>query len=79
MKTIEVNIKLTFSKNGPGADIKTNGVPHSLIVESLNNLSKGLCGKLVMEAYGDVNEDQVADYLQGMLNLDRIKLKEMLK
>jgi hypothetical protein len=85
MHTIKVNVILSFiseesqDDNFDNAEIEKTAVPLSLIIESLRNLTAGLSAHLVKEAYGDVEEHLIDDYLQGMINLDRLKLEELLK
>lgn len=82
MKTISVDIKLNFSNDEEVLDCempKTNGVPLSMILENLNNLTKGLAKKIVKDAYGDVPEDLFEKYIDSIIATDRMLLEEMLK
>lgn len=79
---IVVPVFLLFNRDGSmSADIPdTNKVPWSMLLENMNNLQKGMAQQCVREAYGDdIPDDQIEDYLQGMINLDREKLKELFK
>jgi hypothetical protein len=71
--------------NGPlqsgAAEVQSNGVPWSLILESIDNLKRGMAKQLVSQAidYGIVDPEEQEGYLQGLINLDREKLKTLFK
>ena len=77
-KTISLTIKLNFGAN-EGAEIDTNDIPQSLIVESIQNLSHFLARQLVEEAEEVVPKEGVTAYLEGRLKTDRENLKKMLE
>jgi hypothetical protein len=77
-KNIAVPITLYFGED-QHADIVTNGVPKSLIVEALNSISKGFCEQIISESEGDVQAHEMEDYLDALMQTDRLKLEQMLK
>ena len=77
-KVIEVTVVLKFGTTEEQARVTTNGVPTSLIMESLNNLSRGLAENLVKEAVEEVPEEGFESYLDGRLKADRVILRDML-
>ena len=77
-KVIEVTVVLKFGTTVEQAEVTTNGVPTSLIMESLNNLSRGLAENLVKEAVEEVPEEGFESYLDGRLKADRVILRDTL-
>lgn len=80
-KQLEVKIALTFTKTDDKLDVDTNGVPTSMILEALNNLTKFFAQQLVKEAQEEVpdNPTALARYLQGRLDTDRETLRNLLE
>lgn len=77
-RTVVILLHYQSDKLGFNAQVETNGVPRSLIVESLQNLTTGLSAALVREAARDVEEKDLEAYLDATLNVDREKLKRIL-
>lgn len=82
-KNIQVRIVLNFSPEHNGikeeANVVTNDVPTSLVIESLRNLTKGLAEILIKEASEEVPVDGYEAYLDGRIKADRIILENLLK
>lgn len=82
-KKIKVSIALDFSVEHGGlreqASITTNDVPVSLIIESLQNLVRGLAQTLIEEASEEVPAEGYERYLDGRIKADRDILMELLK
>lgn len=79
MNTKTATVRLIFNEDGTAtSDVNTNGIPWTMIIENMKNLTQGMSEQLVKDAAMDgIAEKDVADYLQGMINLDREKLKAM--
>jgi hypothetical protein len=76
-KNLKAVLVITYGE-GEGANMQTNGVPLSLVVEVLTNICKGMSRTLVAEAQNDVPENQVEDYLDAMIATDRVKLEQII-
>lgn len=77
MTTVE--IKLNF---GPGtdqnrADVKTNGVPSTLILDSLKILMSHFAKEIVAESDEMVPESQREAYIEARMKVDRQKEKDL--
>lgn len=76
MKT--VTIHLVFSKNDESVVLQTDGVPHTLIIEQLNMLVKSLAQQVVRDAETFIPADQLEQYLDARIRVDRKKLQDEL-
>ena len=74
----EVTIKLLYGKDvATDADVKTNDVPYSLIIESLNVLTKHFAQEMVKDAGHviDLNDrEELEKYLDARIKVDKQKL-----
>lgn len=77
MTTVE--IKLHFGKGSEEnrADIITNDVPKTLILDSLKTIMGGLSKMLVEEAEEMVPESEMEKYINARLKVDREKEKDL--
>ena len=80
MKTLTTTIKISYTNEGNSIDIKTEGVPQSLIVEVLQNISASMATSLIEEAEEVVGDGEEAKqrYLNGRISVDRKKLHNLL-
>lgn len=74
-----VDIKLNFGKGSDDerANIQTNGVPITLILDSLKTIMSGLSRRLVEEAGEMVSESEYEAYINARLKVDRAKESEL--
>jgi hypothetical protein len=80
MRTITAQITLIYGNPELNCDIKTNGVPHTLIIESLNNIVKGMSEKLVRENERYAKSfERMEEFLDALIQVDRDVLAKMLK
>lgn len=75
--TIAINLRMT--EQDTFVNMTTGGVPRSLILEALSNLTKSMAEELVKEALEEVPDEAVEAYLEGRLKTDREKLAEQLR
>lgn len=76
MKT--VLIKLNYGKGSEKcrAEITTNGVPYTLILDSLKTIETGFAKEIVSEAEEMVSESEMEAYINARLKVDRDKEKK---
>jgi len=79
MKTVVIKLNFGQGSEKLQADIAdTQGVPYSMIVESLNNLTKGIAQQLVIEAKEQgVPDNDIPAYLDARLKVDRKTISEL--
>ena len=70
-----VSIKLHFGKGSEGknAEIETNGIPITLILDSLKTIMKIFSEQIVEEAKEMVPDSEVEKYIDARLKVDRKK------
>ena len=83
MENLEVTITLTFGEND-AVDIKGGNVPPSLILERLKNVTHALSRIIIKDAREDmdtesISADDLGEYLDAVIAVDRVKLEELLK
>lgn len=80
MKRLTVDIKLHYSNSDQSADaeINTHDVPLTLVLESLNNLVKGIARQIVEEAAEVIPGSDQEKYFDSRLELDRKLLEDLI-
>ena len=76
---IEVNIKLKFYEEEYDFEILTNGVPMTLIGQSLEDIAQDLYAGEIKDAKQVVGDAEMTKYMEAWIAVDRRKLEQLLK
>ncbi len=76
MKTVFIQLNYGPGSENNRADIKTNGVPATLILDSLKTISTHFAKEIVAEAEDTVTESEMEKYINARLKVDREKEKD---
>ncbi len=77
MKQVTVSIKLHYGGDRD-AEVETNGVPITMVLESLNTLVKGMAQQLLEECAEVIPGPDQEKYLDARIALDRHFLKVLI-
>jgi hypothetical protein len=80
MKRVTVSIKLHYANTDEGrdAEVETNNVPITMVLESLNNIVKGLARQIVEDAAEVIPGPDQEKYFDSRLELDRKLLEDLI-
>lgn len=76
-KSIIINISLQFTKDQTFLDVQDGGVPKSLILEALSNLTQQIASEVIKELQEEgSNPDEIEEAMMMRLKADRIKIAQ---